>query len=340
MLCINSEKITALSRILSKPGKIAVVTHKRPDGDALGSASAVFHYLDSIPGNDVTLLCGDSVPGNLQFICEGVRMSSDPSLAASCDLLVITDMHSYHRNADFEEAMEGSKAFKLVIDHHPGNPDAGVDLCFSHPEASSACEVLFWILRALCSGDLSRIPGPSLDCLMAGMTTDTNNFANSTTSDTLQMASELLGAGVDRDGIVMRLYSSCRENRVRAIAGILSEKLVIKGGLAYMLIERQDIEKYGIVEGELEGLVNIPLEIESVRMSVTLKEENDCFRFSSRSKKPLKVNGLAEEFFHGGGHDQAAGGRLVVGEDVPSREEICDYLERSAARFVQLQPLV
>lgn len=340
MLCINTEKIVSLSRVLSKPGRVVIVTHKRPDGDALGSAAAFHHYLASIPGCDVTLLNCESVSRNLAFICEGVKMSTDASLLDSCDLLVITDMRSLHRNPDYEEAMRACKAYRIVVDHHPGTDTEKVDLLFSYPEASSSCEVLFWILRAICGGDLSLIPKASLECMMAGMTTDTNNFANSTTADTLRMASELLEAGVDRDSIVGRLFNSCRENRVRAISGILSDNLVIKGGLAYMLIRKSDILKYGIEDGELEGLVNIPLEIDSVRMSVTLKEEDDCFRVSARSKKPLKVNVMMSESFHGGGHDQAAGGRLEVGVDVGSAEEICEYLERSAARFVQLQPLV
>ena len=118
------------------------------------------------------------------------------------------------------------------------------------------------------------------------LSTDTNNFANSVYPSTFMMASELLAAGIDRDAIIASLYTNYRENRFRLMGRLLSENMVVTDfGVAYMIVDRMMAGKYDIREGETEGFVNIPLGIDCVRMSLLLKEEEDRFRVSVRSKK-------------------------------------------------------
>ena len=163
--------------------------------------------------------------------------------------------------------------------------------------------------------------------LLTGMTTDTNNFANSVFPSTLEMASGLLRAGVDRDRILENLYQKGRENRLRLLGHLLSERLIVTPeGAAITIFREEDRKRFGILEGETAGFVNMPLSIGKVRISGFFKEEDGILRVSLRSKKPLSARELAVRAFHGGGHEQAAGGKILVPEDIPTMDAAGDYL--------------
>ena len=150
------------------------------------------------------------------------------------------------------------------------------------------------------------------------------------------MASELLAAGVDRDGILFRLYNQYRENRFRAMGCFLGEKLkLLPGGVAYAVFDRCTEERFGLEDGDTEGFVNMPLGIGGVRMSIFLKEDQGFFRVSVRSVGDCAASDFASRCFHGGGHFHAAGGRLYFPEDIPSPAAAAEYVEISAARFLQ-----
>jgi phosphoesterase RecJ-like protein len=141
------------------------------------------------------------------------------------------------------------------------------------------------------------------------------------------MASALLSAGVDRDRILENLYQKGRENRLRLLGHLLSERLTITPeGAAIMILRAADRDRFGILEGETEGFVNMPLTIGKVRISGFFKEEDGILRVSLRSKKPLSSRALAVKAFHGGGHEQAAGGKVLVPEDIPDLDAAPEYL--------------
>jgi phosphoesterase RecJ-like protein len=169
---------------------------------------------------------------------------------------------------------------------------------------------------------------------MTGMTTDTNNFSNSVFPSTLKMASELIAAGVDRDSILESLYSSYRENRLRLLGCLLGEKMQITPeGVAFIVLDSRTQERFGMVQGETEGFVNMPLSIGKVRMSIFLTQQEDHYRVSIRSKKGTSANLCARQFFHGGGHEQAAGGKLFFPGDIPSPEDAQAYILKVTERF-------
>ena len=241
-------------------------------------------------------------------------------------------MNGFSRAGDLEADLHACKARKVLIDHHL-NPDLpSFDLVFSQERISSASELLYQVLQAL-GGEL---PLPVLTPLMAGMTTDTNNFANSVYPSTLQMASELLAAGVDRDALLDRLYHRYRENRLRAMGAYLDELLhITPDGVAYAVLDRSFLERFELQEGETEGFVNLPLGIDAVRLSVFLREADGHFRVSLRSKRGVQASRLAAEAFHGGGHECAAGGKLYFPEDISAPDRAADYIETRTARFMR-----
>jgi len=337
------ENITTLNHILSSADKLSVVVHTHPDGDAVGSGSAMVSYLRERHHKDAVLIVPDAIPSNLLFIAKGqpvLDASEDPGKAlgriADSDLILVLDLNDLRRTEGLCEALQAAKAPKVLIDHHLKPVLEPFTLAFSQPERSSACELLYFILKELEGGDISHFPMKCMECLMTGMTTDTNNFANSVGADTLKMAGELIRAGVDRDSIIDKLYRSDRQERTLAFADMVAKHMVVLPcGVSYMIMTEEMQRAYGLEPGETEGLVNVPLNMEKVRMNIFLREENGLFRVSIRSKKGTSARNLAEYAFHGGGHECAAGGKLFWPGDIPSRDSAAAFIEEITARFLR-----
>lgn len=336
MITIDAKKIGALDSLLMTSRNITVTAHTHPDGDALGSVTAMRSYLES-RGLDVRAVLPDEYPDTIAFIDKD-RKTEFGTPAADTDLIICLDFNNFSRTGGMEDSLASSTAKKVLIDHHLNPDNEKFDLVFSTPEVSSTCELLYFILKQMpdIGGEAGRLPSLCTEALMAGMTTDSNNFANSVFPTTLQMASELLAAGVDRDAIVSNLYNEYRENRVRAMSYLLSERLhICENGLAYIILDKATSMRFGLQDGETEGLVNIPLSIGKVRISALLKEDDGHYRVSLRSKKCISVNGLAAQWFHGGGHAQASGGKLYFPEDIKDTSETEEYIETAVAQFLQ-----
>jgi phosphoesterase RecJ-like protein len=169
---------------------------------------------------------------------------------------------------------------------------------------------------------------------MTGMTTDTNNFNNSVYPSTFNMASELIAMGVDRDKILFNLFNQFGENRLRLLGTMLKDLLTITpDGVAYMVLDAETLKKFQIDEGDTEGFVNMPLSIKNVRMSLLLKEDGDRVRVSIRSKKGTSANRCSRLHFNGGGHENAAGGRLYIPQDIRNITEAGAYIEKHTHLF-------
>lgn len=332
---LTHNSISRFKELVHAASKVVIVSHTHPDGDALGCASAMFHFLSSTLKKDTVFLVEKEISSTLEFILKGVKKTNDAAALESCDLVIALDFNRLSRTAPgFEVALQRCRATKILIDHHLNPCLEEFDLVFSEIQVSSASELLFWILRKVQGDSLKGLSKPALTALMCGMTTDTNNFANSVWPTTLEMASQLLAAGVDRDDIIRRIFNSYRSARVKAFGYLLNNCLAIRDGYSYIIISREFKRKFGIREGELEGLVNVPLSIGKIKVSITLTEDDGFYRVSLRSKRGIKVNRLAAECFHGGGHEQASGGKIYLGSDISSRDNLPSYIEECTARFL------
>lgn len=337
------ENVASFLSVLKSSVKVTVVVHTHPDGDALGSGRAMTDYLSQRLGKDVRMIIPDSVPHTLTFMMEGFDVldaSREPQTAeeriAASDLILILDLNQLHRTEQLAGPIASSPATKVLIDHHLRPDTEPFALVFSEPERSSTCELLYFILKEIENGCTDGIPASSLRALMTGMTTDTNNFSNSVIPTTLQMAAELLRAGVDRDDIIDKLYHSDTEQRLFSFADMITNHLVIlPSGISYMIMTEEMQEAYGVDAGDTEGLVNMPLKVDRVRMSIFIREDAGHFRVSIRSKRGLSARDMAAEYFHGGGHEYAAGGKIFWPEDIPSKDAAAPYLEEIAARFLR-----
>ena len=342
---IRPDAVRRLEALLGQAETVTVAAHTHPDGDALGSAAALVSYLRTCRGKDAVAVLPDTPSASvLPIIPEGTPVLFYDQTPEAClkdidgsDLVFLLDANGFSRTEALGPALSASRATKVLIDHHLNPVREQFDLVFSTPDISSASELLYYVLLALpdISGDPGRLPAPTARALLAGMTTDTNNFANSVYPSTLEMASGLLEAGVDRDALLSDLYQNYRENRVRLMGYLQYENLrITPEGLAYMIATKEIFRRFGAEEGETEGLVNVPLSIGRVKMSILLKEDEGHFRVSIRSKKGISAQQCAIRWFNGGGHENAAGGKLFWPKDISSPEAAAAYLENLSRQFL------
>lgn len=344
---INSDKIDKLESLIGNASDVAIVTHMKPDGDAVGSSTAMFHYLKH-NGCNPCIVLNDPYPDYLEFITSGlvqgreiIIYEREPEAAVkaieAADLVICLDFNALHRTDKLEKFLEMAQGKKILIDHHL-NPDRKLfELSFSETEISSASELLYQILMhtSCISGDAGRLPAACANALLTGMTTDTNNFANSVYPSTLTMTSELISCGVDRNNILDHLYNRYSENRLRLMGHMMKDLLAItEDGVAYIVLDKDTQERFSVAEGDTEGFVNMPLSIGRVKMSILAKEDKDRVRISIRSKRGTSANMCAVTYFNGGGHENAAGGRLLIPSDIEGIKHAAAYIEEKTHLFM------
>jgi len=346
MEAVDKKMISHLHGMLSRARIITTISHVHPDGDAIGSSLAMLEFL-RVMGKDAASVFPDPAPDSLSFLAgemprtDILSYSGEPRetvarLQAS-DLIICLDFNDFTRVEGLRDILLATQAPKVLIDHHKDPDLTTFDLAFSRVDVSSTCELLYHILLEMpeIQGDPSRLPQAAAHALMTGMTTDTNNFANSTYPSTFAMAAGLLRAGVNRDDILVHVLQDYPLRRLRVLGKLLDSGLhLTPEGVAWMVLDLETSASYGLTEGDTEGFVNVPLSVRDIRMSIFLKQESDtCLRVSIRSKRGFSALALARKCFHGGGHLLAAGGKLWIGQDVASLAEVPDFLERNIADF-------
>ena len=152
-------------------------------------------------------------------------------------------------------------------------------------------------------------------CIYCGMMTDTGAFSyNSNTPKTYSNIARLLEKGINKDKIYRNVYWVFSQNRMRLWGHVLQNFQVSDDGHAsYFTISRSDMKKYNFIKGDAEGLVNMPLQIRGMKLSISLREDTEkpnLVWVSLRSVDNFPCNKMAEKYFNGGGHLNASGGRL------------------------------
>ena len=338
---INPQYIQTFVRLIEDSQRPIVVTHAKPDGDAIGSSTAMLHFLLAAGKSNAKIILNDNPPRFLQFLTKDIEdkiMTYDaaPENVATeiknSDLIICLDFNAFHRTSRLEEFLAASDAPKILIDHHLNADKELFNVAFSETEVSSASELLFHILMATpqISGNAEALGKEASLALMTGMTTDTNNFNNSVHPTTLGMASALLATGTDRDLILQKINLEHSENRLRLKGHMLKDLLnVTEDGVAYIVLDKKTQEEYNMQEGDTEGFVNEPLSIAKVRMSIFAREDKNEIRISIRSKKGTSANTCAKMFFNGGGHENAAGGKLYM-----RVEEVAGYIRNASHTYM------
>lgn len=340
---LDRKAASKLDALISGASRIALVSHTRPDGDAAGCCAALSSFISGFYGDKSTIVLDNAAADAVAFVLEGHKVlyfDSDREAAEQClrsaGLIFCLDVSSPSRTGGPESLIRSSNAPKILIDHHLSPEEEAFDMVISSINVSSACELLYKSLKAMpqIDGDFGKLPLSCLSALMTGLTTDTNNFANSVFPDTFITASELIAAGVDREAILSHIYNEYRENRIRLTGRLLSREMrITDNGVAYIVLSDELGRQYDIRSGELEGLVNMPLGIKSVRMSIFVREDDGFLRVSVRTKRGTSANALCVKYFHGGGHELASGGKLFIGQDVADIGDTAAYIEKVTSEF-------
>lgn len=311
---IAEEKVVKAKNLIYEADRVAVVAHASPDGDAMGSSLALYHFLYSID-KEATVIYPDAYPTFLNWINGAEKALTYESnkeqveeLINSVDLIICVDFNELKRVGAMKELLEQAKAPKILIDHHP-NPDlAPWKVAISYPQVASTSELVF---RLICrSGHASEINKYCAEAIYTGMMTDTGGFTfNSNNTEVYYIIAELIRKGINKDEIYRKVFTYTAD-RMRLMGYVLSSKMKIypeyKAALITLTAEEQ--AQFNFKKGDSEGFVNMPLSIENVIFSVFLKEDPDKIKVSLRSQGSFPVNEFSAKYYNGGGHLNAAGG--------------------------------
>jgi phosphoesterase RecJ-like protein len=297
---------------LARCKRVLVTTHVRPDGDALGSTAAMVMGLKK-KGIDAEVLLLSHLPRKYAFIYQeyaipfiDVERGFPPAFSLDpYDALLVIDTGTWSQLPGLEPYVARYAKPKLVIDHHLTQQD-WADIKLVVTQAAAAGEIVFVVLEQWDIG----LDAPMATALFLAICTDTGWFQFSNTRPfTMHLAAELMEAGVDTDRMYQLLYQNERAERVLLqTRAVQSLQLLAGGKLAVMTVTRRDFEETRAGVPDTENLINIPLQIRTVEVSLLFTEPLDAgpVRVSLRSKGQVDVAQFAERF-GGGGHARAAG---------------------------------
>lgn len=320
MFELKIEYVNSFKSYLIDAKNIVIVSHKSPDGDSVGSSMALFYFLINRNLDAKISVCHpDPAPSfihwadpqnailNFEEHEKEVRERID-----AADLIICLDFNDLSRvGTEMEPVLTASTVKKVMIDHHLYPNLEQFDLSFSFPEKSSTCELLMEILLQLnWENCLDAKVG---ERLYLGIVTDTGSFRfNSVHPRTHELASILLGLGVNHTDVHERTFDDNTLERLQLRSFILSNCMEVwsEYSTAILFLTLEDANRLGMKKGDTEGLVNVALSIQGISRAAFFKEEKDHVRISFRSKSDVVVNEIASQYFQGGGHKQAAGGRF------------------------------
>jgi phosphoesterase RecJ-like protein len=316
---LTQEQLVQLDQLISTSQNIIITCHKSPDGDAIGSSLGWAEYLRS-RGKEPTVIVPDQYPDFLLWMPNTEKIVRYDKHREKCDMLFkiadlifCLDYNTPSRVDEMEQALVSSPAQRVLIDHHL-DPDVPAVLSISQPEACSTCELVFRIVWQM--GGFEQLDKHYAIPIYCGMMTDTGGFLyNSSRSEIYFIIGELLTKHINKDKIYRNVYHNYSESRIRLMGYVMYQKLVYKPEYhaAYYTLTREELKKFNYIKGDAEGLVNIPQQIKGLKLSVSLREDTDkpdLVWVSLRSVDDFPCNQMAEQFFNGGGHLNASGGRL------------------------------
>lgn len=298
---MQSTKMAAIQEALQVADSILVVTHIGPDGDALGSLTAVGQVLKQLD-KAVTLMCDDDIPSRFRYLHLTDEIVRQPAPMQKFDLVLSVDCgDEYRMGEQFPPYLQNSNR-SINIDHHVTNT-LFADINLVDGQATSTTEILyefFVTLGVKIDQDLAM-------SLLTGLVTDTLGFRTvGVTAQTMRIVSELMAAGADLSLITMKSLNLKPLSTLRLWRTGLNH-MQLKGGLLWVVINKQERRDAGHIGDSSHGLVNLLADVHDVSMGAVLLEMNDgSVRVGFRCRPPYNVADVAVDL-GGGGHALAAG---------------------------------
>ncbi|MGB5668677.1 MAG: bifunctional oligoribonuclease/PAP phosphatase NrnA [Maribacter sp.] len=321
------EDINAVKELISKPQKIVIVPHKNPDGDAVGSILALWHYLRNMGQEAVVVSPNDYpkflkwMPGNELILNFEKENSQARQKIEEATIIFTLDFNHLGRISQMEPFLKDSNALFIMIDHHQA-PSDYAQIMYSDVAMSSTCEMVYNFIEYL--GDLDKLTSEIADCLYTGIMTDTGSFKYiSTTSRTHRVVADLIDHGANNTKIHNKVFDTNTPSKLHLLGCALKNMVILEEyGTVYITLSQDELDLYEYQKGDTEGFVNYGLTLDGICFAVIFIEnkEDGIIKISLRSEGDFSVNEFARKHFNGGGHTNAAGGKSDV-----SLKQTTDY---------------
>lgn len=313
---MKKEDNIALSELLSTPKRIAIIPHRSPDGDAMGSTLALYHFLLKLD-HQATVISPNEFPGFLDWLpsAETVLVyendkENTTKILQEAELIFTLDFNALHRTGEMEHVLNKLKAVFIMIDHHQ-SPDDFAKFTYSDTSFGSTCEMIYNFILQL--GKKELIDKTIANCIYTGILTDSGSFRfPKTTGTTHRIIADLIDLGAENTTIPTLLFDNNSYDRLQLLGRALQNmKVFPEYKTTYISLSQEELDAFHYVKGDTEGIVNYGLTIKGIVFAAIFIEHKDenIVKISFRSQGDFDVNQFARAHFNGGGHINAAGGK-------------------------------
>lgn len=313
---MNEIEISTVQELLSSPKKIAIIPHRSPDGDAMGSTLALYHFLLKLNHQPVVIAPNDFpnflawLPGAETVLIYENDKTNCATILKEAQLVFTLDFNALHRTGEMEHVLNKLTVPFIMVDHHQ-KPDTFAMVTYSNTAFGSTCEMIYNFISFL--GKEKLIDKTIGTCLYTGIMTDSGSFRfPSTTSNTHRVVANLIDLGVENSDIHNQVFDANSYNRLQLLGRALQNmKVFPEHKTAYISLSQKELDEFHYVKGDTEGIVNYSLTIKGIHFAAIFIEHLDenIIKISFRSQGSFDVNQFARDHFQGGGHINAAGGK-------------------------------
>ncbi|RDI50471.1 DHH family phosphoesterase [Flavobacterium glaciei] len=313
------QDIQAIQLLLSTPKKIAIIPHRGPDGDAMGSTLGLYHFL--LKNNHYpTVISPNEFPDFLAWMPGSETLKIYEKDKENCtkileeaELIFTLDFNALHRTGEMEHVLAKLEAPFIMIDHHQ-KPDDYATFTYSDTSFGSTCEMIYNFILFL--GKKEDIDTTIGTCIYTGILTDSGSFRfPKTTGTTHRIVAELIDLGVENTEIPNLLFDNSSFGRLQILGRALQNmKVLTAHKTTYTTLTQEELNSFDYIKGDTEGIVNYGLSIKGIVFTAIFIEnkEEQIIKISFRSQGDFDVNQFARDHFNGGGHRNAAGGKSEV----------------------------
>lgn len=305
----------AIVTAIKEAKNIVITSHKSPDGDSIGSSLALYHFIGAL-GKSSVVCHPDKAPnfllwveGALDIVSYEEQQDEVIQKMHNADLIFCLDYNSADRvGKDMQTLLEQASAKKIMIDHHM-HPADFCEIIISETSVCSTSQLIFELIDQ--SGN-SELLNESIGVpIYLGIMTDTGSFRfPSVQARTHEILAALIRTGIKHFEIHEKVYDTNTVDRLQLRGYALSEKLELIENypVALISVTEEELIRFHYQKGDTEGLVNVALSVDSIKVAAFFAEKDGAVKISFRSKGDYFVNELANDHFEGGGHKYAAGG--------------------------------
>ena len=306
-----------INHYISEAETILLTMHENPDGDGLGSATAMYHYLKEVD-KDCRIIQVSKLPLEYHYlnagdIIETYDLDRHGKWIAKVDLVIIFDVGDFKRIREIKDQIEQHNIATLNIDHHPHPEDHPFTHSVVDLKAASTGDMVYDYIKTVRNGNITKAMAEGI---YTAVMTDTGCFRYSNTnSHCHNIAIECIEVGVDTTSLYQRIYESSSHARVALLGKILRAiQYELDGVFAWFVIDQKMMDDAKATNADVEGFSDFVRTIRGVEVAMMVLENADgSCRLNFRSKGKYIINGVASEL-GGGGHKFAAG--AIVNESI------------------------